>query len=198
VTAGDRLEIGSTKVRLEAKIENEEKVDNPSGVLIGLSVDVSLNDVLQPLTYGVVGAKGDRDDAVQSAVHDWAMYVGEALLGSFGVRIGEEPQKIGSFLVYQGATGIREGIGSRVAWSKEQDTQLLEHLDPFVRGMEHSSGELHSISLMVMVQNGTTKGECRIDGHTSPELFNAIQPLPFWNQVGSVYVFKQFYVLKRT
>jgi hypothetical protein len=198
VTSGDRIEIGSTKVRLQATIEREVKVDKPSGVLIGLTVYVFVNDVLQPLTYGVVGAKADRDDAVQTAVRDWAMYVVEPLLGALGVKIGEEPQKIGSFLVYRGVTGIREGIGSHVSWSKEQDRQLLERLDPFVRGMEHSSGELHSISLMVVVQDGTTKGECRVDGHTSPELLQAIQSLSFWNQIGSVYVFKQFYVLRRT
>ena len=197
VTSGDRIEIGSTKVRLQARIEKEVRVEG--GFLIGLAVDVFVNDVLQPLTYGSVGAKGDRDDAVQTAVHDWAMYVGKPLLGALGVRIGEEPQKIGSFLVYEGPTGIREGKGSPfVPFSKEEGEQLLERLDPFIRGMEHSPGEFHSIFLIVIVSEGTTKGGgCRLDRDISPELVKAIQSFS-WSQHGAEYVFKQFYVLRRT
>jgi hypothetical protein len=119
-------------------------------------------------------------------------------LGALGVRIGEEPQKIGSFLVYGGPIGIREGEGSPfVPLSKEQEKQLLERLDPFIRGMEHSPGQLHSISLTVMVQDGTTRGECRLDRDISPELLKAIQSFS-WTQHGAVYIFKQFYVLQRT
>ena len=144
----------------------------------------------------VLGAKGDRDDAVQTAVRDWAMYVVEPLLGALGVKIGEEPQKIGSFLVYHGMTGIRGA--PNVSLRKEFDRQLLERLDPFTRAMEHSSGELHSISLMVKVKDGTIQsGECRLDGHISPELLKALESFSWWNQNGN-YLFKRFYVLRRT
>ena len=140
-----------------------------------------------------MGIGSDRGDAVETAVSDWAMYVGDVLLGALGVKIGEEPQSVGPFLVYQGLVGIR---GSYSPWSTE-NRQLLHRLDSLVKGLEHSPGELHSISLMVFVeQNGATKGECRVDGVMSPAALTAAQSFP-WTQQGAAYVFKQFYVLGR-
>ena len=118
ITSGDRIEIGGTKVRLQARTEEEGKVDNPSGFLIGLAVDVFVNDVFQPVTFGVVGIGRDRDDAIQTGAREWAMYVGEALLNALGVKIGDEPQKIGKFLVYKGLVGIREASGTRCTFIK--------------------------------------------------------------------------------
>jgi Family of unknown function (DUF6348) len=90
--------------------------------------------------------------------------------------------------------GIR---GSHSPWSTEKDRQLLHRLDSLVKGLEHSPGELHSISLMVFVERGgTTHGECRVDGVMSPAALTAVQSFP-WTQQGSAYVFKQFYVLRR-
>jgi len=196
VTAGDRIQIGSTKVRLQARTEKEVKVDDPSGFLIGLAVDVFVDDVFQPLTYGVVGVGRDRDDALQNATREWAMYVGQALLGALSARIGEEPQKISNFRVYKGL-GIREASGTHATpLSKEQYEQLLVGMDPFIRGMEQSPADLHSISLTIMVRNGTADGECRLDGHPSPELFRTVRSIA-WSQNGSDYIFKQFFVLRR-
>ena len=193
ITSGDRIEIGRTKIHLMAKIEQE--LDKPSRVVIGLVVDVFVNYVWQPLTGGSADAGGNRDEAVQAAVRGWAMYVGPALLGALGVKIGDEPQKIGSFLVYKGMTGIAAPF--RVYWPEEQNRQLLERLDPFIRGMEHSSGLLHSISLVVDVHDGTTKsGQCHVDNHISPELLKALESFSWWNQNGNC-LFKQFYVLRR-
>jgi len=198
ITSGDRIEIGGTKVRLQARTEEEGKVDNPSGFLIGLAVDVFVNDVFQPVTFGVVGIGRDRDDAIQTGAREWAMYVGEALLNALGVKIGDEPQKIGKFLVYKGLVGIREASGTHAApLSKEQRRQLLESFGPFIHLMEQSPGELHSISLTIMVHDGTADGECRVDGKTAPELLKAIQSIA-WNQNGSNYIFKQFFVLRRS
>jgi hypothetical protein len=190
--SADRIYIGRTEVRLQAQIENEERADTK--FLIGLYVDIYVNGVLQPLTSGSVGIGSDRDDAIETAVSEWAMSVGEALLGALGVRIGEEPQNIGSFLVYHGSAGIR---GSHtVTWSTEKQRQLLQHLDTFIQGLDHNPGELHSISLLVSVRSdGTTGGECRVDGAISPALLKTVQSFP-WGQ-NEVYLFKQFYVLRR-
>jgi len=58
--------------------------------------------------------------------------------------------------------------------------------------MEHSSGELLSISLSVAIRDGTSDdGDCRVDGHFSPELVKALPSLSWWNQKGT-YIFKQF------
>jgi Family of unknown function (DUF6348) len=163
-------------------------------ISLDCAVDVFVGGVLQPLTFGSVGIGSDRGEAVENAVSDWAMYVGYALLGALGVKIGEEPQNVGPFLVYQGPIGIR---GSHSPWSTEKNSQLLHRLDTLVKGLEHSPGELHSILLLVSVeQDGTTQGECRVDGLISPAALTAVQSFP-WSQNGAAYIFKQFYVLRR-
>jgi Family of unknown function (DUF6348) len=181
-------------VRLRAEIEAAEPSPDNKKYLIGLRINVFVDGVLQPLTFGSVGIGSDRGDAVETAVSDWAMYVGDPLLGALGVKIGEEPQNVGPFLVYQGLVGIR---GSHSPWSTENNRQLLHRLDTLVKGLEHSPGELHSISLMVAVeQSGTPQGECRVDGVISPAALTAVQSFP-WSQNGTAYIFKQFYVLRR-
>jgi uncharacterized protein DUF6348 len=193
-SSGDRVRIGSKEVRLRAEIEAAEPSPDNKKYLVGLRVDVFVDGVLQPLTFGSVGIGSDRGDAVETAVSDWAMYVGDALLGALGVKIGEEPQNVGPFLVYQGLVGIR---GAHSPWSTEKNRQLLHDLDPLVKGLEHSPGELHSILLMVAVeQGGTPQGECRVDGVISPAALTAVLSFP-WSQNGTAYIFKQFYVLRR-
>jgi hypothetical protein len=190
---GGLIRIGRREVRLAARIENDEHADTK--YLIGLRVDVFVDGVLQPLTYGSVGVGSDREDAIGTAVSEWASAVGEALLGALGVKIGEEPQQVGPFLVYQGPAGIRGS--DRVIWSSENDKRLLHHLTAIVQGLERSPGELHSISLMVFVgRDGMTKGECRIDGAISPAVLKAAQSFS-WGQDGLEYLFKKFYVVRR-
>jgi hypothetical protein len=188
----DRISIGSTEVRLQARMEHEERADTK--FVVGIHVDIYINGVRQPLTSGSVGIGSDRNDAIETAVSEWAMLVGEALLGALGVKIGQEPQKIGSFLVYQGFSGIR---GSpTITWSTEKERQLVNQLGAFIQGMEHYPGEFHSISLLVSVRHdGTAEGECRVDGALSPALLKTVQSFP-WGQ-NEVYLFKQFYVLRR-
>jgi len=193
-SSGSRIRIGGKVVRLAAQIDNDEHADTK--FLIGLRVDVFVDDVLQPLTYGSVGIGNDREEAISTAVSEWALAVGNALLGSLGMKVGEEPEQIGSLQIYRGPAGIRSS-DPRVTWSPENQKRLLRHLEGFVQGLEHSPGELHSISLMVAVRaNGTTEGECRVDGAISSSLLKAIQSFS-WGDDGSTYLFKQFYVVRR-
>ena len=193
-TSGDRIYIGSTTVRLQARIENDE--NDGTRFFIGLRVDVFVNEVFQPLTYGSVGTGDDRRNAIDTAVSEWATAVGEALLGAVGIRIRKEPRQMSGFLVYEGPVGIRGS--STLTVSAEQQRQLNERISTFIAGMEHLPGALHSISLMLIVQvDGTIHGECRLDGNVSPELLKVMQSLS-WGQKGTQYLVKQFYVLRRT
>jgi hypothetical protein len=181
--SGNRVRIGSRVVRLQAQIESDVRVD------------VFVDEVLQPLTYGSVGIGNDREDAISTAVSEWVMAVGEALLGALGARIDEKPEQIGPFLVYRGPAGIRRS--DRVIWSSENDRILLRHVRPFIQGLEHAPGELHAISLMGLItSDGLTQGECRRDGEVSSALLKAVQSFP-WSKVGEKFVFKQFYVVRR-
>jgi len=191
--AGDRIQIGSREVRLAAQIENEERA-NAKVILVGLRVDVLVGGVLQPFTFGTVGVGSSQDDAIATAVFDWSQYVGLALIGALGVTSGDSPQSIGPFYVYRGLTGIK---GAGAVWSAEKDLQLLHRLEPLIQGLDRSSGEFHSISLMLAVRpNGTLEGECRVDGVISPAALTAIQSFP-WGQNGAEYMFKQFYAIRR-
>jgi hypothetical protein len=190
-SAGDRIQIGGKEVRVVAQIESEERAD--AKVLVGLRVDVLVGGVPQPFTFGSVGVGENRDDAIATAVFEWSQYVGRALLGALGVKSGDLPRSVGPFFVYSGLTGIR---GSGAVWSAEKDRQLLHHLENLVQGLDPSSGEFHSISLMLVVRaNGTLEGECRVDGVISPAAL-ATQSFP-WDQNGTDYIFKQFYALHR-
>jgi len=51
--------------------------------------------------------------------------------------------------------------------------------------------------MVVVKANGTTEGECRVDGAISSSLLKAIQSFS-WGHDGLTYLFKQFYVVRRT
>lgn len=91
-SSGDRIWIGGREVRLKAQMENEGRAD--ASFLAGLRVDVLVNGIRQPLSFGSIGMGKSRDDAVDTAVSEWAMSVGEALLGAFGVKTGTPPQDV--------------------------------------------------------------------------------------------------------
>jgi len=67
-------------------MENEGRA--AASFLAGLRVDVLVNGIPQPLSFGSIGMGKSRDDAVDTAVSEWAMSVGEALLGAVGVKLG--------------------------------------------------------------------------------------------------------------
>ena len=190
--SGDRISIGGKEVHITAEIENEERADK--GFLVGLRVDISINGVPQPFTFGSVGLGNNRDEAVETAISEWTMYVGRALLGALGAKTGDLQQVVGAFTVYPGLTGIR---GSGVVWAAEKDRQLLDHFNSVIRELEHSLREFHSISLVVAIQpDGTSQGECRVDGAISPAALTAVQSFP-WSKAGTAYIFKHFYVVRR-
>jgi hypothetical protein len=192
-SSGDRIWIGGKEVRLKAQIENEGRAD--ASFLAGLRVDVLVNGAPQPLSFGAVGMGKSRDEAVDTAVSEWAMSVGEALLGAFGVKTGTPPQDVGPFLVYAGLVGIRGAPG--VVPPAEVNGQLLPQLATVIKGLESSPSEFHSISLMLVVKrDGPVGGECRVDGTASPAALAAAQSIP-WSWNGADYMFKQSYVLRR-
>jgi len=64
--SGSRIRIGSKVVRLQAQIENDERADTKAR--IGLRVDVFVDEVLQPLTYGSVGIGNEAIAHSETAV----------------------------------------------------------------------------------------------------------------------------------
>jgi len=100
---GKPIRVGAKVVRLAAQIENDEHADTK--FLIGLRVDVFVDDVLQHLTYGSVGIGNDREEAISTAASEWAMAVGDALLGALGVKVGKDQSKSVRFRFTEGQHG---------------------------------------------------------------------------------------------
>ncbi len=191
VINGDHINIGGMEVALAATVEEEEK----AGIkfLVGLRVDASIDGVPQPLSAGSIGVGENRDDAIDSAIFEWAQLVGVALLGA----LERKPTELtaGVFSIYGGATGFRGSEGTY--WSDENHRQLLWSLASILDSLQSSPGEFHAISIMVEVRGGVSqRGECRVDGVVSPATLKAVSSFP-WPFVSGGYLFKQFYVLTR-
>ncbi|HSS98159.1 MAG TPA: DUF6348 family protein [Terriglobales bacterium] len=191
-SSGDRIWVGGKELRIAAQIENAERREKE--FLIGLRVDISVNGVRQPFTFGTVGVGNNRDEAVQTAVKDWSLYVGRAVLDALGIKTNNPQKIVGAFVVYPGQTGIR---GAGIAWSAEKDRRLLDSLDALIRKLESSPGEFHSILVLAVIHpDGTSDGQCRVDDSISTETLSAIQAFP-WSKNDTTYMFKQFYILRR-
>jgi hypothetical protein len=193
-TDRDRMRIGNDELRLRARIENDQRAEGRQ--LIGLVVDVSVNGILEPFTAGSVGIGATRNEALQTAIDEWAQLAGIALLETFGIKKPEStPLTRGPFSVHRGASGIRGA--QDVTWPAERERQLLDALNPVVLGLESSPAEFHSILITVVVDaRGVTRGECRMDGRVSQAVLKAAQTFQ-WTTTSGTYMFKQFYVLRR-
>ncbi len=188
---GDHIKIGGTEVALAATVEQEENAGGK--FLVGIRVEVSIDDVPQPLTAGSIGVGDNREDAIDTAIFEWAQLVGVALVGA----LKRKPTNVhaGPFPVYPGATGFRGSGGT--PWSDDDHRQLLRSLAPVIDGLQDSPGEFHAISIMLQVYGGVARGgECRIDGAVSLAATMAMSSFS-WPYLTGNYLLKQFYVLKK-
>jgi hypothetical protein len=191
---GNRIRINKDELQLSANIEDEGQAQ--SQYAVGLAVGVSVNGVARPLTVGSVGIGASREEAVETAVSEWAQLAGVALLDALGVRKqGGLTFGAGRFSVHPGLMGIR---GSQdVVWSDDSQRRLLDSLGALIRGLESSPSEFHSVSIRLVVEpGGVSGGECRVDGAVSAEALKAVHSFP-WPPTTKGYMFKQFYVLRR-
>ena len=191
---GDRVSLGADELSIRAKIEDEGEAQGKPAVSI--SVDVSANGAVLPLTAVSVGVGLDQKDAIETAVSEWAQLVGVALLDAFGLH-GQGGPSIpsGRFTVHSGMAGIR-GAGE-FAWSIADHKELVDHLGPLFSEWASLPDEFHSVSLLLVVKpGGVADGECRIDGAVSEAALNVAREFP-WPTTAHSYMFKQFYVLRR-
>jgi hypothetical protein len=189
--SGSEISVGSRHVGLIARVENRKRAEKK--FLVALAVDLFVDGVFQPLTVGSVGVGDTEEEAENTAIEEWAQYVGMALFASL-VFDDDAGLPFDVFVAYGGLTGIR---GSQFPLPEHLVTDLLGYLKTMVPNLRSSGGELHSILIMVYVEDGrVVGGECRVDGVDSTEALAAIRPFP-WPPTQAPYLFKQFYILRR-
>lgn len=191
---GGRFFFGPTVLDLKAEVENEGQRDGM--FLLGMSVHLAVDGkVIPALQMGAVGWGSTRAEALEEAASDWSAYVGTALARLFNPDPAQKsPEK--PFQVFGGALGIRGPV----------DGDLLERLraplervvERFAAALTASDGApLHSLLVMVYIgPTGLEDGECRCDGRISPELMQAVRPLP-WPPASPRYIFKRFYLVHK-
>jgi hypothetical protein len=189
--SGAEVSVAGRQVRLSARIENRKRAEKK--FLVALAVDLFVDGVLQPLTVGSVGVGDSEEEAENTAIQEWAAYVGSALFASL-VSDHDAGLPINGFVAFPGLPGIR---GAEVPLPEHIDKDLLEHLETLIPNLRSSRGELHSILIMVKVEQGRVAGgECRVDGVISTDAMTAIRSFR-WPPTQDHYLFKQFYILRR-
>ncbi len=189
--SGPEVSVGGRQVRLRARVENRKHAENK--FFVALAVDLYVDGVLQPLTVGSVGVGDTDQEAEDTAVEEWAQLVGDAVVAALASN-NDAGLPFDGFVAYAGRTGIR---GSQPNLPKDIAKHLLRQMKTKASNLRWSEGELHSISIIVKVnQGGTADGECRVDGVVSPEALTAMQAFP-WPPTQALYMLKQFYILRR-
>lgn len=193
---GEKVRVGKDELRLRANFEGEGRAPAGDRYAAGLAVEVWVNGSPQPLAAGSVGVGDNREEALATAVSEWAHLAGVAVLSALGVR-GKNAfsSNLGRFSVHPGMTGFRGP--QAVPWSDERQRELLDKLKGVAGELERSPAEFHTVSVMLIVEtDGTSDGECRVDGVASAEALKAVRSYP-WPRASATYMFKQFYVLRR-
>jgi hypothetical protein len=158
-----------------------------------MAVDVFVDGVFQPLTVGSIGVGDTEEEAEDTAIQEWAQYVAIALVATLDSDV-DAGLPFDGFVAHSGLTGIR---GSQVDLPKHIATNMLVHLKTLAPNLRSSGSELHSILIMVEVnQGGVVGGECRVDGVISSEALAAVRSFP-WPSTQAGYIFKQVYILRR-
>lgn len=194
VVEHNRLRLGREVLEMAAIIEQESRPH--SRYAIGLAVTTGLQGTA-PLTAGSVGLGSARDDALQTAVSEWAALAGLSWLGALGLKTDAEPAfQAGNFSVHPGLTGIR--AQNAPAWSQETQARLAALLTTRIEKLALSPQTLHSLALMFVVESKVVKhGECRVDGVICPDTLEALQAFD-WPEGSETYMLKQHCVLRPT
>lgn len=189
--SGPDVSVAGRQVHVRARIENRKR--SREKYFVALAVDLFVDGVLQPLTFGAVGVGNTDQDAEDTAIAEWAQYVGIALFEALASD-RDRGLPLDSFAAYAGLTGVR---GAEVSLPEHMTRDLLEPLKTAAPLLNSTESEFHSISIMVTVQEGAvTGGECRVDGLISSEALTAVQGFP-WPKTPAEYLLKQFYILRR-
>lgn len=190
--SGARVTLAGVNVNVRAQIEQERRLGPKWAV--GVAVETSLPDGAR-LTTGSVGIGDSRQDALETAVTEWVLLAGTAILNAMSSK--ERPSEVivrSGLRLYPGALSIRGS--EQPPWSEDQHGRLVDLITPAL--MDLAPGRLHDLSLTVGVSpTGEVDGECRLDGTRMQSLLSAVQTLS-WPKRTTAYIVKRYYLVERT
>ncbi|QIF02808.1 DUF6348 family protein [Roseimicrobium sp. ORNL1] len=172
---------------------SEQALEHQGRSIQAARIEVSVDGVPVPqLTFGAVGVGTSREDADMTAIQEWYMAAGKAVIDAIGRRAAETV--VGGFSVHAGLMGIRGSApGGWLQGTAEMNTKILDVLLPHLP----KDASTVAIDLKVAMQPGSAPdGQCLINGQPSPAAMEAVKRLD-WPQAGGGYLFKQAYVLVR-
>jgi hypothetical protein len=174
-------------------VVSEQAIEHQGRSIQAARIEVSVDGVPVPeLAFGSVGVGTSRQDADQTAIREWYMAAGKAVIDAIGRQKPEG--EVGGFAVYAGLMGVRgTAPGGWLQGDAAMNTKILHVLLPHLP----KDASTVSIDLKVAVQPGSAPdGECRINGQPSPAAMEAVKRLD-WPQAGGGYLLKQAYVMVR-
>jgi len=188
---GGELEVAKHRVRINPVSERALRADGQfiSAARFEISLDGSKQD---QLTAGSIGIGQSTDEATSKAVEEWYLVFGSALLRSIADSAPDFTQ--GEFRVYTGALVVRgeppKDLVSGQAVTKQNVLGAISDALP------RADGKPHSVQVIATIApDGTTTGECRIDGRISAIAFSSVNRLP-WPKASAAYMYKRSYVFK--
>jgi len=186
------LAIGGQNVQIAATPEQSTQMN--SRFIEAAAFEVRINSTAHPqLVFGAIGIGESRQDALETAVHEWYGSFGSALFAALADSNGPT-LSLGGFSAYPGYMGIRGELpkGTWVNGSGDMHRRILAAISEHAPRTDNA---LHAVSLMLAMKPGASvEGEARIDARPSAAVLAALRSLD-WPATHS-YLFKQVYVLK--
>ena len=146
----------------------------------------------EKLTFGSVGIGDSEEDARATAVAEWYMSFGAALLNALAGKSASVSQN--GYAVYPGGMGLRGGAPKD--WMDGSDSMHHRILSSLARGLPKPDSAIHTLDLKVAVNpKGAVEGDCRLDGMPAPQVLSILKSLA-WPKQATGYLLKQAYVLK--
>lgn len=189
----DEIVVGKSKIKVSTTVEFDGIKQGKW--IFAARYDTKLVDTSETtFTVGSIGIGSDKNDAEETSIDEWI-----ALFGTAFSEMLTKPKgtAINDFNFYSGLMGIR-GEKPSQSWidgSSEMNKKIINALLPIIR---KSSKEMNSLNLMLSVNpNGEIAGECRFNNEISQEVLTELKKLN-WEKSQTGYVFKQFYLLKKS
>jgi len=185
------IAIGQQTVRISPVVES--KTRQAGQFVLGARFTVSLGSAEQPqLSSGQVGIGSTVAEAADTAVQEWYLGFGQALLKAIAHERGQH--KIGGLAVYSGATGFRGQPPQGVTAASDQLKDRVLHTLASV--LPRPDGRLHTLQVIVVVQpHAPPSSQVMLDGQDSESAATLAASLR-WPEVASPFMYKQAFILR--
>lgn len=189
----EEILVGKAKIKVITTVEYDGS--NQGKWVYAARYETKLIDTSETtFTVGSIGIGSDKNDAEETSIDEWIALFGKAFSEMLTKVEGEI---IGNFKVFSGLMGIR-GEKPSQGWidgSPQMNKKIISILLPIIK---KSNKEINSLNLILSINpNGEIDGECRFNNEISQEILTELKKLN-WEKSQTAYLFKQFYLLKKS